>query len=124
MLDFILSLSVTDILSLVAMIASLIFGIWSYIKGRNKAKNVNEEFVFQENLFNAVISAMEDSEKILTPLKNALGTSVSSMKLDNVLQKVQNYCLSNNKPFDKEKVEKIITDLINFSKIVNYKKTV
>lgn len=124
MWNLIKNLSVTDVLTIVAMLASIIFCVYSYVKGQHKAKTANEEFVFQGNLFETIISAMEDSEKMLTPIKNALGTSVSSMKLDNVLQKVQNYCLCNNKPFDREKIEKIITDLINFSKIVNYKKSV
>lgn len=124
MWDLIKNLSVTDILKILATVASIIFGIVVWLKGRKNAKTANEEFVFQANLFETILTAMEDCEKILTPLKNALGSSVSSMKLDNVLQKVQNYCLTNNKPFDKDKVEKIINDLIDFSKTVNYKKSV
>lgn len=122
--DFFKNLTVADILTILSIIFSLVFGIVSFIKARKKTKNVSEEFVFQENLYNEVINAMETCEKTLSPLKNALGVSVSSMKLENVLQKVQNYCLSNGKEFNEEKVKKLINDLIGFSKIVNYKKSV
>jgi hypothetical protein len=124
MWNIIKNLSVADILYIIVTAVSIVFGVISFLKARKNAKNSNEEFLFQENLLQEIINAMETCEKTLSPLKNALGTSISSMKLDNVIQKVQNYCLSNGRAFDKEKVEKLINDLIGFSKIVNYKKSV
>ena len=118
------NLTATDVVTIFLGIISIGYGIYTAIKASKKAKETNEEFNFQAALFEEILFAMENSEKIISPLKGVIGTNVSEMKLDNALQRVQNYCLTNNKPFNREKVEKIITDLINFSKNVNNKKSV
>lgn len=118
------SLTVTDVATIFIGVISIFYAIYTAIKASKKAKETNEEYNFQAALFEEILLAMESSEKIISPLKGIIGANVSEMKLDNALQRIQNYCLTNNKPFNKEKVEKIITDLINFSKNVNNKKSV
>lgn len=114
--------TVKDLLTIIFGIASLIYAIICTIKARNKAKESKEEFNFYETLYETVLQSMECSEKTLTPLKNFVGQTVSEMKLDDTLKRVQNFCLTHGKIYNEEKVKTIINKLIDFSKIVNYKK--
>lgn len=49
------------------------------------------------------------------------GDSAGGVKHENVFIKLQAYALQNGYEFDAEKWSKVIDDLVNFTKIVNYK---
>lgn len=72
-------------------------------------------------IIDSVMSNMEKAEDLYNNF-TAYGTKFSENKLEDVLTKVQNFCLTRGINYDEETVRTCVERLIKFSKKVNSKK--
>ena len=72
-------------------------------------------------VIDSVMSNMQKAEELYNNF-TAYGTKFSANKLEDVLTKVQNFCLTRGITYDEDTVRNIVEKLIKFSKTVNAKK--
>lgn len=101
------------LVSVISFIVSAILVISITRKNKTAAQS-DIDIIFE------IINNMQTSEKALSPLKAIIG-NVGDMKKDDVLTKLQNFCLTRGIKFDSEKISYIVEKLIEFSKTVNAK---
>lgn len=106
----VLDVVITAVVSLFSVVLSIIYGKNVKFKAANCI-----DIIFQ------VIDEMEKTEEALTPLKDVAGRKVGAMKKEDVITKIQNYCLANDIEFNYDVVSETLEKLIDFSKKVNHK---
>lgn len=109
-----------SILYLIALGLSLAGCLFSIIRAVIK-KMRKDEGICVSDITGVIMDNMIRVEELYDNFQN-FGSNFSNNKLEDVLTKVQNFCLSNGLNFDKGSITQIVENLINFSKKVNAKK--
>lgn len=104
---------------LIVLGLSLAWSLFCAIKTIVKKLRKGEE-VCVDDLTGVVMDNMIRVEELYNNFQN-FGTNFSNNKLEDVLTKVQNFCLCNDISYDQEFVTDMIEKFINFSKKVNSK---
>ena len=112
-----MKMSATQIIQLCALALSLLYVIWTTIRICTLKKKETGE-VMPNDVLNVIMQQMIKAEELYNNFQN-FGKKFSENKLEEVLMKVQNYCLNAGIKYDETVVKEYIDKLIDFSKKVN-----
>lgn len=94
------------------------------IKQRKAAKTAEEKAAADLQIKNAIFEFVGQAEVNYSNLDNALkklGESAGSLKKENVMSEVRDFCDQNNLPYDKQAISEEVDKTVEFTKKVNYK---
>ena len=112
-----MKMSATQIIQLCALALSLLYVIWTTVRICILKKKETGE-VMPNDVLNVIMQQMIKAEEIYNNFQNFC-KKFSENKLEEVLMKVQNYCLNAGIKYDETVVKEYIDKLIDFSKKVN-----
>ena len=112
-----MKMSATQIIQLCVLALSLLYVIWTTVRICILKKKETGE-VMPNDVLNVIMQQMIKAEELYNNSQN-FGKKFSENKLEEVLMKVQNYCLNAGIKYDETVVKEYIDKLIDFSKKVN-----
>lgn len=106
---------------LVALVLSLLYSLYTIIYGLVKKRKEKGKMLELGEVVECIMAQMIKAEEIYNNFQN-FGQKFSENKLEDVLTKVQNYCLTAGVKYDENAVRNIVEKFIDFSKKINSSK--